>query len=119
MNQYMEIGKPKDGWLCTTVINHDYKDFISYNDVSYWCSFDHLGLEVKIGKQSPEGEKITKAILSKVSPKHMEAVLLSVILPNLEPVRFIDIIRHVREEASKEGRNHIRDSLTQLLVTEL
>ncbi len=114
-NAELEIGKPVQGWLNTAIVMQDYKEYLSENSVSYWCSIPEYGIEMKVGKNSHFGIKITEAIKAKKRPGSIKYLLLEIAVPLLEPVQFVDIINGVRQEAKEEGRTEIRNGMLHLL----
>ncbi len=114
----LEIGIPKNGWLCTAIVHNDYQHLVSYNDVSYWCYLDEYGIQIKIGKHTPEGAQITRAIQYKSSPQKIERMLLAFSIPLLTPAQFINITNQIREDAFEDGQNSLRESLKKLLALE-
>jgi hypothetical protein len=111
-NQY---GNDNNGWLCTAIVVPQYREYLSENSVSYWCSVNCYGIDLKIGKQSHYGLKITKAIQDKASPGQIKHLLLAAALEHMKPVQFVDVLNQVRRDAIEEGRNEIRQGMLNLL----
>jgi hypothetical protein len=122
----IEIGRPparegyndNNGWGCSAIVNHTYPSCISENNVSFWCSLDKYGIDVKIGRQSPEGQKIERGIRNNISLLQMETLLLALTLPHITPHQFERIAEEIEREAFTRGKNAVRQSLSAVLEIE-
>ena len=122
----IDIGKPpsregyndNDGWLCCAVVVPESREYVSHNDVSYWCSLDCYGIDLRIGKQSHYGIKLTKAIKDGAAPGQIKHILLAAAIAFMKPVQFVDILDQVKRDAKREARNALRESLADLLSLE-
>ena len=119
----LEIGRPKsqglddynNGWLCSANVVPAYKEYLYENSVGYWCSLRDYDIELKVAKNCPSGEKITRGIQQQVAPSTMLDILLSISIPYLDVIKFIDIIAFVRAKACNDGQNSLRTALQELL----
>lgn len=122
----IDIGKPpkqdgyndNDGWLCTAICHPTYHPCLSQNDVSFWCNLDRYNIDIRIGRQSPEGQKIERGIRNNISLLQMEKLLLALALPHIKPHEFDRIIEHVESDAFIRGKNAVRKSLSVILTEE-
>lgn len=119
LNIRLEIGLPEGGkWLNTAFVNQQYREYISSNQVSFWCYLPDYGIEVKIAKQTPEGQRILKAIKDKVPPHYMESILLSIVFPALSVTQLRDILADQYDRGFKAGKNAIRETFACLMTPE-
>ena len=122
----IDIGKPphkegyndNDGWLCTAVCHPTYHPCLSQNDVSFWCNIDKYGIDVRIGRQSPEGQKIERGIKNNISLLQMEKLLVALTLPHIKPHQFEQIAEQIESDAFTRGKNAVRKSLAAVLEIE-
>ena len=117
----IEIGKPEGGWLNTAIVIHqpkEYSEYLSENSVSYWCSIPEYGIDIKIGKASVQGIKLTKLIQKKMPVGGLKYTLLEMALPHLTPTQFVSIFDQLRQESLIEGANRLRGQINNLLREE-
>lgn len=111
-------GNDNDGWLCTAIVNQTYKPVLSENSVSFWCYLDKYGIDLRIARQSPEGQKVERGIRVNISLLQMEKLLLALVLPYMKPHQFEQIVEQVEQDAFIRGKNAVRQSLAAVLKIE-
>ena len=122
----IDIGKPparegyndNDGWLCTAICHPTYHPCISENSVSFWCNIDQYGIDVRITRASPEGQKIERGIRNNISLLQMEKLLLALTLPHIKPHQFERILEQTAQDAFTRGKNAVRRELSVILTEE-
>lgn len=117
-NISLEIGKPQEGWLNGAIVNRQYKNLISENQVSYWCYVDKYGFDLKIGKNTLGGARIRMAMQEKVSETVMENILAEIALPHITPSDFANLIQSKYNEGLRDGKNEIRSTINGILQHE-
>ena len=122
----IDIGQPprntgtndNDGWLCTAIVNQTYRPCVSENSAAFWCYLDRYGIDLRIARQSPEGQKIERGIRNNISLLQMEKLLLAFALPHIKPHQFEQIVVQVETDAFIRGKNAVRESLSAILTKE-
>lgn len=115
----IQIGEGNYGY---SSIRHHVYDFISQNNISYWC-YDHEDLfenKMIIMKNTKEGQKLTKLMAENYDVELINDYLLAFRLDHLTLSQFKDIIDNVKKQSFIEGiENNQRQMRMALGMKEL
>ena len=103
---------------CTAIVIQAYSSCLSDNYQAFWCSLDNYGIGAKIGKQTPEGQKIGRGIQNNISLLQMERLIMALALPYITTHQFEQIIRQTEQDAFTRGKNAVREQLAKVLEIE-
>lgn len=101
--------------ICSAIVIQAYKDYLSENSEAYWVSLDDLGVRMKIGKESEQGQAITKAMKDKKAPGSMFKILIDIALPHITAAQLCSMLHYAKDEGRREGQQQIRNGMLALL----
>jgi hypothetical protein len=110
----IKIGEGNYGNMAVR-ISHEI-DFISQNNVSYWCDDKLLNVEIIIMKNSKEGKKLTEMLnKSLVDVNSIRKYILENVLKNIDISYFEEKIIELKEESFEEGVRNNQQKLREIL----
>jgi hypothetical protein len=108
------IGKGESGTTAFNMNLKGVKSNISQNSVSYWITHCLLDIEMKIFKDTKEGDKLTKLIKNKKFNK-IDVFLDILVLKNLTPKRLKEYIIESNEIHFKNGKKQAQKEMRTAL----